>query len=190
MDEALEASLLLYVVEASDPTWEAQLEVTREVLREIGADAVPSRLLLNKVDRLDAAAQEALRAAPPEAVLLSAHRPEDVAALRQTLIRFFEASMVEAVRGFLPPSPGSRRPSRREPLRARRHRGMKIPVREMPGDDRWDGQTRAADRQCRRPAASSRATYVLSSQGPPSLPARHEVGLPSPLPAAAPGFWL
>ncbi len=96
LDEALEASLLLYVVDASDPTWEAQLEVTRTVLREIGADAVPSRLLLNKVDRLDAAAQEALRAAHPEAVLLSAHRPEDVAALRQTLIRFFEASMVEA----------------------------------------------------------------------------------------------
>ena len=55
LDEALEASLLLYVVDASDPTYEAQLEVTRSVLREIGADAVPSRLVLNKVDRLDAA---------------------------------------------------------------------------------------------------------------------------------------
>ena len=41
LDEALEASLLLYVVDASDPTSEAQLEVTRDVLREIGADAVP-----------------------------------------------------------------------------------------------------------------------------------------------------
>src|ERR1700745_545635 len=29
LDEALEASLLLYVVDVSDPTWEAQLEVTR-----------------------------------------------------------------------------------------------------------------------------------------------------------------
>ena len=41
--EALEASLLLFVVDASDPTYEAQLEVSRSVLREIGADvgAVP-----------------------------------------------------------------------------------------------------------------------------------------------------
>ena len=96
LDEALEASLLLYVVDASDPTWPSQLEVTRTVLREIGADAVPSRLLLNKVDRLDEAAQDALRAQHPEAILLSAHRPEDVAALRRSILRFFEASMVEA----------------------------------------------------------------------------------------------
>src|SRR5512133_1602345 len=40
LDEALEASLLLYVVDASDPTCDAQLEVTRQVLREIGAEAV------------------------------------------------------------------------------------------------------------------------------------------------------
>ncbi|WP_338867801.1 GTPase HflX [Myxococcus stipitatus] len=96
LDEALEASLLLYVVDASDPTWKAQLEVTRSVLREIGADAVPSKLLLNKVDRLDEAAQDALRAEHPEAVLLSAHRPDDVARLRQVIIQYFEASMVEA----------------------------------------------------------------------------------------------
>src|SRR6202030_3803625 len=42
LDEALEASLLLHVVDASDPTHEAQLEVTRSVLREIGAQDVPS----------------------------------------------------------------------------------------------------------------------------------------------------
>ena len=70
LDEALEASLLLYVVDASDPTFEAQLEVTRNVLREIGAEVVPSRLLLNKVDRLDEAeraalAREAPRRDPP-----------------------------------------------------------------------------------------------------------------------------
>jgi GTPase len=96
LDEALEASLLLYVVDASDPTWETQLEVTRTVLREIGADAVPSKLLLNKVDRLDEAARAALQARHPDAVQLSAHRPEDVSLLRQSILRFFEGSMVEA----------------------------------------------------------------------------------------------
>ncbi len=95
--EALEASLLLYVVDASDPTWPAQLEVSRTVLREISADAVPSRLVLNKLDRLDAGARAALAAEHPEAILLSAHAPDDVAALRETIIAFFEASMVEEV---------------------------------------------------------------------------------------------
>ncbi|HZI03270.1 MAG TPA: GTPase HflX, partial [Archangium sp.] len=88
LDEALEASLLLYVVDASDPTWEAQLEVTRSVLREIGAQSVPSRLLFNKADRLSAEARDALLQQHPEALVLSAHSPEDVAALRQTLIDF------------------------------------------------------------------------------------------------------
>jgi GTP-binding protein HflX len=96
LDEALEASLLLYVADASDPSWEDQLEVTREVLREIGAHEVPSLVLLNKVDRLDEPARCALRARFPEAILLSAHAPEDVAALRQRVLDFFEAQMVEA----------------------------------------------------------------------------------------------
>ena len=70
--EALEASLLLFVVDASDPTYESQLEVSRNVLKEIGADAVPSRLLLNKIDRVSEEDRAALRAKHPDAILLSA----------------------------------------------------------------------------------------------------------------------
>lgn len=95
LDEALEASLLLYVVDASDPTGEAQLEVSREVLHDIGADEVPSLLLLNKADRLDPARRGEWLARHPGAIVLSAHVPEDVAALRQRIIDWFEASMVE-----------------------------------------------------------------------------------------------
>nr|WP_294520729.1 GTPase HflX [uncultured Rhodopila sp.] len=95
--EALEASLLLFVVDASDPTYEAQLEVSRSVLRDIGADAVPSRLLLNKMDRVDAAGRALLMEKHPDAILLSAHKPEDVSALRESIIGFFEAAMVEDV---------------------------------------------------------------------------------------------
>jgi GTPase len=93
--EALEASLLLFVVDASDPTWESQLEVSRTVLREIGAEAVPSRLLLNKIDRVGEAEREALREKHPDAILISAKSPTDVAALRETIIAFFETAMVE-----------------------------------------------------------------------------------------------
>ncbi len=97
LDEALEASLLLYVVDAADPTHEAQLDVTRGVLRDIGADAVPSKLLFNKVDRLDDHAKQALlrRHGADGAILLSAHDTGDIAALHQTIVTFFEASMVE-----------------------------------------------------------------------------------------------
>ena len=95
LDEALEAALLLHVVDASDPTFESQLEVTREVLRDIGADVVPSRLVLNKVDQLTDEEREALAQRFPEALQLSARRPEDVAGLRQHILDVFEASMVE-----------------------------------------------------------------------------------------------
>ena len=65
------------------------------MLREIGADVVPSRLLLNKIDCVSEADRAALRAKHPDAILLSAKSPEDVAALRETIIGFFEAAMVD-----------------------------------------------------------------------------------------------
>jgi 50S ribosomal subunit-associated GTPase HflX len=76
-------------------TYESQLEVSRNVLREIGAEVVPSRLLFNKIDRVSEADRAALRAKHPDAILLSAKSPEDVAALRETIIAFFEDAMVE-----------------------------------------------------------------------------------------------
>ena len=93
--EALEASLLLFVVDASDPAYESQLEVSRGVLREIGAEAIPSRLLFNKIDRVSEADRAALHAKHPDAILLSATSPTDVASLRETIIAFFDAAMVE-----------------------------------------------------------------------------------------------
>lgn len=95
LDEALEASLLLYVVDASDPTHEAELEVARAVLDEIGAGNVPSMLLLNKRDRLDETQRAASMREHPDAILLSAHDPGDVAKLRQTILDHFDAAMTE-----------------------------------------------------------------------------------------------
>src|ERR1700738_3505602 len=71
------------------------LGVMHTVLHEIGADVVPSRLLLNKIDRASEADRAALRAKHPDAILLSAKSPADVAALRKTIITFFEAAMVD-----------------------------------------------------------------------------------------------
>ncbi len=95
LDEAHEASLLLFVVDASDPTHESQLQVTKDVLSEIGALEVPSMLVLNKADRLSDDERERALADHPGAVLLSAKQPEDVARLRKIIVDFFDAQMVE-----------------------------------------------------------------------------------------------
>ena len=95
LDEALEATLLLYVVDCSDASFRSQLEVTREVLAEIGAAATPSRLLLNKIDRITPEELAVITAELPDAVPLSAHDPEDVAALRDLIVAFFERDHLE-----------------------------------------------------------------------------------------------
>ena len=98
LDEALEASLLLHVVDASDPGYERQRAVTGEVLAEIGAGEVPRLLVFNKIDRAaEAAALEAsLRAQYPGCVAMSARRPADVARLRERIVAHFQERLVEA----------------------------------------------------------------------------------------------
>ena len=101
LDEALEASLLLHAIDASDPGFERQLAVTEEVLEEIGAKAVPRVLVFNKIDRLgDAAVQRereaALVATYPGCIVMSARREGDVAKLRDAIVAFFQKDLIEA----------------------------------------------------------------------------------------------
>ena len=100
LDEALDASLLLHVIDASDPGFERQLEVTDNVLSEIGADTVPRIRVFNKIDHVgDAAAQaecEArLRLQYPDCIVMSARRPEDVAQLHRKIVAFFQQDLGE-----------------------------------------------------------------------------------------------
>jgi GTP-binding protein HflX len=96
LDEALEASHLLHVVDAADPAWESQLEVTREVLAEIGAGDVPSTLVMNKIDLLEPKDLARLRARRPEAWFISARATEDIARTRGRIIEIFEEGYDEA----------------------------------------------------------------------------------------------
>lgn len=95
LEEAKNAGLLLFVTDASDPSFRAQLEVTREVLSSIGVEDIPWRIVLNKCDKLPASDVEALAAEFPAAIRMSAKNPADVAALRTTLVSFFEEGLVE-----------------------------------------------------------------------------------------------
>ena len=101
LDEALEASLLLHVVDASDPGYERQLEVTEKVLDEIGAQEVPRILVFNKIDRVEGeiAAREredSLRLLHPGCMVMSARREGDVAKLREAIVAYFQRDLVEA----------------------------------------------------------------------------------------------
>ncbi|KVW99662.1 GTPase HflX [Thiobacillus denitrificans] len=101
LEEALDASLLLHVIDASDPGFERQIETTEEVLKEIDAQDVPRFRIFNKIDHVgDAAAQAereaALRAEYPGCIVMSARRPDDVAKLHKAIVAFFQQDLVEA----------------------------------------------------------------------------------------------
>jgi GTP-binding protein HflX len=95
LEEALHASLLVYVVDASDPAFRHQLGVTREVLAEVGASALPGLVVLNKIDRLAPDVLAALTNEFPDAIRMSALARPDVAKLREKLVSFFETGMVD-----------------------------------------------------------------------------------------------
>ena len=106
LDEALDASLLLHVIDASDPGFERQREVTDHVLGEIGAAEVPRLRIFNKIDHVgDAEAQAActaaLRAQYPDCIVMSARNPDDVARLHRAIVAFFQQDLTEATI-FLP----------------------------------------------------------------------------------------
>jgi GTPase len=105
LDEALEASLLLHVIDASDAGFERQIAVTEKVLAEIGAQDVPRLLLFNKIDRagspgekraVQAEREGALRAQYPGCIVMSAKREADVARLHEAIVAFFQRHLVEA----------------------------------------------------------------------------------------------
>ena len=101
LDEALDASLLAHVVDASDPGYERQLAVTEDVLDEIGAKAVPRLLVFNKIDRageeaLQREREAALQAEHPGCIVMSARREADVEKLHDAIAAFFQRDLVEA----------------------------------------------------------------------------------------------
>ncbi|MFT5574313.1 MAG: GTP-binding protein HflX [Cryomorphaceae bacterium] len=101
LDEAINASLLLHVIDSADPGFEMQIEVTDKVLAEIGADNVPSIRVFNKIDYLGTKVAQTERIAElhakyPGCVVLSAHRKDDITKLHQTIMDFFQQQLVES----------------------------------------------------------------------------------------------
>lgn len=100
LDEALDAGLLLHVVDASDPGYVRQLEVTNDVLDEIGANTIPRIRVFNKIDYVgdtiaQAECEAALKIQYPDCVVMSAKRPDDVDKLHQMIVSFFQQDLIE-----------------------------------------------------------------------------------------------
>jgi GTP-binding protein HflX len=75
LTEAREATLLLHVIDASDPRRDEHIAQVNEVLEEIGADSIPQIIVYNKIDRLQRpAAIERDEAGSPSAVWISAEK--------------------------------------------------------------------------------------------------------------------
>lgn len=87
--EIREASLLLIVVDVSDPERQLQLETTHRLIEKIGAQQVPRFYVFNKLDRLPERPEPSELAALCEGhpwLMLSAHDAAAVAELEQQLI--------------------------------------------------------------------------------------------------------
>ena len=101
LEEAAEASLLLHVIDASDPGFERQIEVTEKVIEEIEAGKVPRLRVFNKIDQVGDADAQAERARTllgqfPECIVMSAVDKDDIARLHQAIRSFFGGRLVNA----------------------------------------------------------------------------------------------
>jgi GTP-binding protein HflX len=107
LEEVAEADVVLRVVDAADPGWEAQLASVEEVLDEVQALYGHGRprpepwLIFNKVDRLGPARRKALKQAHPESHLVSALDGEGLERLKLALRRRLERGL--PVQRFLVP---------------------------------------------------------------------------------------
>ena len=93
--EAHDASLLLYVVDASDASFRSQLDVVHEVLKEVGVDGITKQLILNKSDQLSVEQQQALMIEFPDAMMTSTRNPQDIAKLHKFIVGIAEDEMIE-----------------------------------------------------------------------------------------------
>jgi GTP-binding protein HflX len=109
LEETLAADLVLHVLDASEP--DTRLDemhaAVQTVLAEIGAQELPMRLVLNKIDEADALSRRRLASRFPGAPQVSARTGEGLDELRAELAAFF-ADRFEPVELLLPYDEGGK----------------------------------------------------------------------------------
>jgi len=113
LQEAVDADLLLHVVDAASPNFLEQIAEVQRVLGEIGAASIPQVLVFNKLDALESERHPLqledtfdLNGEPTPRLFLSAATGEGVPALRQQLARIVSAGVVHVKDGEYFPEQG------------------------------------------------------------------------------------
>lgn len=73
LEETKNADLLLHVVDIASKNFRAQMEVVKQVLKDLGADTVPTIIVFNKIDRLNGVEAEVSMKGEEARVWVSAH---------------------------------------------------------------------------------------------------------------------
>ena len=129
LTEAREATLLLHVVDASDPRRDEHIDEVNRVLEEIGAGDLPQIRVYNKIDRLELEPRTALdEQGAPEAVWVSAATGLGLEGLQQAIAERLSCA-VSRVRVRLPLTAGA--------ARARLY-AAKVVVAESPSEEGFD----------------------------------------------------
>lgn len=90
LESAQEADLLVIVCDISDPNYQKQLKVTKEVLSELGLGEKKQFIVFNKKDLLnDPVRARIIMRNYPESFLISSFDEEDIKNLRNHIIHFF-----------------------------------------------------------------------------------------------------
>ena len=107
LEEALDADVLLLVVDLADPDWEGHLETVHRLLDELGSTAL-RRVIANQIDRCEATEIEMIHQREPDALFLSAVRGDGLQGLKQWLREQFVdpgAESPQLTTGDSPPWP-------------------------------------------------------------------------------------
>jgi GTPase len=109
LEETLVADMVLHVADASasEEQLDAMVTAVQDVLAEIGAEALPLELVLNKIDRVDEVGRRRLANRFPNAPQVSAVTGEGLDDLRERIADKF-ADRFEPVRLLLPYEDGAR----------------------------------------------------------------------------------
>jgi GTP-binding protein HflX len=104
LQEAVDADLLLHVVDAANPHFTEQIAQVQKVLKEIGADGIPQLLVFNKIDALDPERQPLkaedefeIDGVQVPRIFVSARSGSGLAALRQRLASIARATTPDGV---------------------------------------------------------------------------------------------
>jgi GTPase len=97
LEETARADLLLHVVDVSHPHYKQHMQVTDEVLKEVGAAEVPRMVVFNKFDNIkgEPRLQKILARSYPRCVCMSAEQDGDSHKLRDSIEDYFLSQMKE-----------------------------------------------------------------------------------------------